>query len=120
MIFEEARNWLKADIIKAGETITILDEGAWVTSAKFTKDSGEPKKDYVCKVTYGDKQYDLTINKTRRDTLIAAYGKDSKGWINKSCKVEAVNCMVGNKMLKTIVLFPIDGAKKEASLGYEA
>ena len=108
MIFDD-KSWLKGDAITNGEIITILNEGEWFTSPKFTKSNGEPKKDFIVKVTYQSKPYDLTINKTRKEALIKAFGKDSKDWVNKTCKVEAVNIMVGNKMQKTIVLYPIGG-----------
>lgn len=108
MIFDD-RNWLKAQDIKDGDILKILDKGDFVTSAKFTKANGEPKKDFVCKVEYNGNKYDLTINKSRRDDLISAFGKDSEGWVNKTCKVKQEDCKVGSKMLKTIKLFPIGG-----------
>ena len=116
MIFDN-RTWLKASDIKDGTSLIILDEGDWVTSGTFTKTNGEPKKDFVCKVDYEGKQCDLTINKTRKDVLIAAYGKDSAQWVKKVCKVKSEDINVGGKKLKTIVLLPVDGAK--SNLQYE-
>lgn len=117
MIFEDKKNWLKADVIKNGETITILDKGEWVTSAKFTNaKTGEPKKDFVCKVDYNGQTFDLTINTTRLNVLKAAYGKDSEQWVGKKCAVDQANVMVGTSMKKTIVLKPIGGK----SADYEA
>lgn len=120
MIFEDSRKWLKADSIKIGESITILDKGDWVISGKFTNENGEPKKDFVCKVMYQGIPHDLTINKTRRIALITAYGKDSEGWVGKVCNMEPVNQMIGNKIGKTIVLYPVGGVVKIVDKGYEA
>lgn len=116
MIFEDKKNWLKADVIKIGENITILNKGEWVTSTKFTNKNGEPKKDFVCKVDYNGQTFDLTINTTRQNVLKAAYGKDSEQWVGKKCTIEPANVMVGTNMKKTIVLTPIGGK----SADYEA
>lgn len=111
MIFETSRKYLKADEVKPGDIITIMDEGEWVTSAKFTNPkTGEPKKDFMVKIDISGKEADMTINSTKRKALIKAFGKDSKDWVGKKCNCEVANVMVGENMKKTVVLLPITSA----------
>ena len=118
MIFETSRKYLKADEVKPGDIITIMDEGEWVTSAKFTNPkTGEPKKDFMVKIDISGREADMTVNSTKRKALIKAFGKDSKDWVNKKCNCEVANIMVGDSMKKTVVLIPITG---KADVGYEA
>lgn len=117
MIFETSRKWLKTEYVKVGDSIKILDEGEFVTSSKFTNKDGTPKKDYVCKVEHNEKEADMTINSTKKKTLIKAFGKDTKDWVGKVCTVEISNVMVGENMRKTIILIPITS---KTELAYEA
>lgn len=110
MIFETSKKWLKADEVKVGDIITIMDEGEFVTSSKFTNPkTGEPKKDFMVKIDISGREADMTINSTKRKALVKAFGKDSKDWVGKKCATEVANVMVGEAMRKTVILIPITG-----------
>lgn len=116
MILTTNKNWLKTENIKAGDLITILNEGEIIPSSRFTYDSGEPRKDFVLKVKHNDQECDFRLNATNKKVLIKAFGNDTAQWISKQCKIDSAPIMVSGKMLKTIVMLP-EGGK---SADYEA
>ncbi len=116
MILTTSKNWLKTENIKSGDLITILNEGEVIPSARFTYESGEPRKDFVIKIKHNDQECDFRVNATNKKILIKAFGNDTAQWVNKQCKVDSAPIMVSGKMLKTIMISPIGGANVQ----YEA
>lgn len=117
MKLQTKRMWLKSDNVKPGDTITILNEGEIVTSAKFTYPDGQPKKDFVLKVTHNGAEADFTVNATNKKVLIAAYGDETTDWIGKVCKLDIANVMIGGNTKKSIIIQPAGDVKNVA---YEA
>lgn len=112
-----ARNYLKTENIKQGDLITILNEGEMVASAKYTYPNGEPRKDFLIKVKHNDVEADMRINATNKKVLVAAFGDETKDWVNKQIKLDTANIMVSGKTMKTIVMLPVGG---KTSADYEA
>ncbi len=104
-----AKNWLKSDNVKQGDIITILDEGQWVTSAKYTYSDGTPRKDFVFKVKHNDQDLDMRLNATNKKIMVSSFGDETKEWVGKTAKLTTADIMVSGKMMKTLILAPIGG-----------
>ena len=100
----ESGQYLKAADVKQLDQITFQDEGEWLESQKFTYEDGTPRQDFVIKVLHAGTEKKMRLNKTNRDTLVAAYGDETKGWINKSATITKENVMVAGKKMESIVL----------------
>lgn len=100
----ENTNYLKVADVQGGETITFLTEGEWVKSAKFTYDDGTPKQDFVIKIQILDVEKSMRLNKTNREILVAAYGKETSEWIGRNAKVTKEKVMIGGKKMDMIIL----------------
>jgi hypothetical protein len=111
------RNYLKTENIKQGDLITILNEGEFVASAKYTYPNGEPRKDFLIKIKHNDQEADMRINATNKKVLVAAFGDETSAWVNKQVKLDTANVMVSGKMMKTIIMLPVGG---KSSADYEA
>lgn len=105
----ENKKYLKTAEVFGGETITFKSEGEWVQSKKFTYEDGTPKNDFVIKVEILSVEKDMRLNKTNRDVLIAAYGKDTAKWIGQTAIINKVKAMVAGKMQDMIILEVADG-----------
>jgi hypothetical protein len=111
-----AKNWLKSEDVKQGDLITILNEGEWVASAKFTYTDGTPRKDFLLKVKHNDVDKDMRLNATNKKLLIKAFGDETSAWVGKSAKLNTADIMVSGKLMKTIMMQPIGGV----GIQYEA
>lgn len=116
MKLQTSKNWLKSENVKAGDLITILTEGEIIPSARFTYDSGEPRKDFVIKIKHNDQECDFRVNATNKKILIKSFGDETANWVNKTAKLDVVNVMVSGKMMKSIIIQPVGGVDKS----YEA
>lgn len=116
MKLTSARTYLKTEDIKQGDTITILDGGEFVASAKYTYNDGTPRKDLLFKIKHNDKELSMRLNATNKKTLVAAFGDDTDAWVGKIVKLDVANVMVSGKMMKTIIMQPVGGK----SADYEA
>lgn len=106
-----AKVWLKSENVKNGDKIIILDEGQFVTSAKYTYADGTPRKDFILKVKHNDQELDLRINATNKKALIKAFGEETADWVGKPCKLDKVNVMVSGKLMDSIIITPMSDAK---------
>lgn len=100
----ENKKFLKTADVMTNDEIKFLNEGEWVENKKFTYPDGSPKQDFVIKVLYGSDEKDMRLNKTNREALIKAYGKDTANWVGKTAKIVKVKAMVSGKLMDTIVL----------------
>lgn len=112
-----AKNYLKTESIKQGDVITILNEGEFVASARYTYENGKPRKDFIIKIKHNDNDCDMRINATNKKVLVAAFGDETSEWVNKKVKLDTAAVMVSGKMMKTIIMLPIGG---KSSSDYEA
>ena len=103
-------NYLKTSESKTGDMITFTTEGEWVENKRYTYDDGNPKWDFVVGVSSKGEDKKMTLNKTNRDILTEKFGDETSDWVGKSAKMNIVDCLVGGKMKKTIVLEPIVSA----------
>jgi hypothetical protein len=96
--------YLKVDDVQVGEEIKFLSEGEWVENEKYKYPDGNPRMDFICDVEHKGEKKRWRLNKTNRDILLAAWGNETKEWLNKSAKVELENVLIGGKKMKMIVL----------------
>lgn len=97
-------NFLKADQVKKGEIVTILNAGEERTS-KYTYEDGNPKMEYVFEVDYNGDKKSLRMNATSRRAMVEAFGDETIGWIGKQAKLFTMPTPNGDK--KMIVLDPV-------------
>ena len=89
MQLTNSKNYFKSDDVQSGDMIEILDAGEKTPSDKFKYKDGNPVINYRFKVKIvktGDERM-MNINKTSRNSLEAAYGSDTEGWIGKTAQV---------------------------------
>ena len=96
-------NYLKTEDVASGDRITIKEEGSWVESTMYKYEDGNPKVDFNTKVDFKGEEKSVRINKTNRETLIAAYGNDTAGWVGRQVILTKEKVMVGGKKLDTLV-----------------
>jgi len=106
MKLNDSAKWLAAKNCKDGDIITILDEGEWRDSAKFTYDDGSPVRQLTFKVNHSGEDKQLNFIKPSRVAMIAAFGDDTAAWIGKKAIIQlALNTQGG----KSIMLSPVEG-----------
>ena len=98
--------FLKAAELQPGEVVTITSEADWIDS-NFTRPDGSKQQQYVCEIERGEEKQRLKLTVASCQAIAPAYGRDSKNWIGKQLKLEAVNVMVGSSMKKSIYATPI-------------
>lgn len=100
--------FIKADEVKTGDIITILDAGEVRESEKFTvklQDGTEvPKKDYIFKINHKGIEKNLSMNKMSRENLAKDYSGNTEHWIGKKASIEICTFSNGKK---GIVLSPV-------------
>ena len=111
MILDDKKNYVKTADVTNGDMITFKSEGVWQENRRFTYDDGNPKVDFIIKVELNGEEKDMRLNKTNRDIVIKAYGKETKDWIDKTAKITKVQAMIAGKMMDMIIL-EIDGIQK--------
>jgi hypothetical protein len=102
--------YLKADEVKKGAIITILDPGKEQES-KFTYDNGDPKMEYVFTVEYNGDQKQMRMNTTSRRSMVEAFGDDTISWVGKQAKLFIMPTPKGDKNM--IVLDPVVEKEEE-------
>ena len=91
MVKLNSGNWLTTEDAVDGGLVKFVNEGEWVESTRYTYPDGNPKQDFVIKLSYNGTEYDARINKLSRDELIPAYGNDTANWVGKEAKIKIVN-----------------------------
>ena len=86
----------KGEDFKQGDLIEIMDEGKQVEGQYGTQDIFLVK--VYDKIT-GSKEGSVSFNSTSINTLIDAFGENSKNWIGKKVKVWAIMSNVQGKMI---------------------
>jgi hypothetical protein len=97
-------NFLKTAEANNGDIITFKDEGEWVENTKYTYPDGNPKVDFVIKVEINGDDKSMRLNKTNREIVISAYGKDTKKWIGKTAKITKEKMLIAGKKQDCIML----------------
>lgn len=103
-ILEDSFKFLKVSEVKDGTIIKFTNEGVWRDSRKFTYPDGSVKKEFVITIEVDGENKSFTLNKTNRDTLKLAWGKDTKEWIGKEARIKLVDGFVGGVMKKLMVV----------------
>lgn len=83
MIRKFSSIFLKADEVKKGEVIKILDEGNRVEGEY----QGKKNVQYLFQVEYNGDIKTLKMNDTSWRAMTEAYGEDSKDWVMKNAKI---------------------------------
>lgn len=78
--------YLKADEVKKGEIITILDPGKEQES-KFTYEDGNPKTEYIFTVEYKTEQKTMRMNTASRRAMVDAFGDETLNWVGKQARI---------------------------------
>ena len=100
-------NFVKADVnVKHGDTLELLTEGYW---DKMTGADGKTKEvlKFDAKLPNGEVKI-YSMNNSTIDNMTAAYGKNSKNWMNKPLKVWIEMEMSFGKRKPVLRLTPID------------
>lgn len=89
--------FLKVADCKAGDIITFLDGGVWEESRSFKNDDGTPKHQCQFQIKHAEEDKTITLNKTNREVLIAAWGRDTAKWIGKAAEITLKDVEVAGK-----------------------
>lgn len=111
MKVSKSGEYLKADAVKSGSVIKILDEGAIEVSDKYKYPDGMPQKMLVFTVEYSGERKKLRINAASKAALIDAFGDDTVGWVNKQCSLIVIPAPNGQN--KMIILQPLTAEPKQ-------
>ena len=79
--------YLKVSDCKTGDTIEILDEGVWEESRTYKNDDGTPKHQCQFQIKHGGEEKTISLNKTNREALILAWGRDTSKWLGKKAEI---------------------------------
>jgi len=90
--------FLRAKDLKVGDTAKITSEADWEDS-----DYG---KQYVSKVEYNGEEVKLKYTMASCTEISGIYGADSKDWVGKTIKLEAIKVMVGGQVKLSILAYP--------------
>ena len=104
MLLDDKRKFIRTADVSTGDSITIKTEGEWIENRKYTYDDGSPKIDFVIKVEYNGELRDMRLNKTNREILKEAWGKETGDWMDKTAKIKKVNAMIGGEMMDVILV----------------
>lgn len=102
----EGGAYLKTAEAKDGEVVEFLNEGEWIENSRYTYPDGNPRMDFVCQVRHNNEEKKMRVNKTNRDVLVAAWGIETKDWVNKKAKIELETALIAGKRQKMILLHP--------------
>jgi len=97
-------NFLKAENMKGGEIIEILDDGS---VEEINTPEGKTKTVLNFQVKLGDHEMTFTPNRANGMAFIDAWGENTEQWIGKRFKVVLVDTLVFGKKRKSIVAEPI-------------
>jgi len=103
-------SYLKADNVKEGDIITIIDPGKEQES-KFTYPNGDPKTDYNFTVRYKDEERNLRMNQTSLKRMVKAFTSDTLKWVDQKAKILVLPTPNGDKEM--IVLSPMFDNEEE-------
>lgn len=107
MILSDNVKYLKKEEIKSGDKIIIKTEGEFVKSKKFTYPDGTPRDQFQITIELSSgEERTLVLNKTSRNNLKSAWGRETKDWIDRFAVISLVDIMVGGDIKKSIVLLP--------------
>ena len=113
MKLSDNTQWLSAKNCESGDEITILNEGEWKESQKFTYDDGSPVKQLVFKINHKGEEKQLTFIKPSRIALVEAFGDDTLEWVGRKATIQlALNTQGG----KSIILEPITESLEDNSV----
>ena len=123
MVLLSGGNFLKAEYVKQGDELIILNGGEWTESkyeypAQTMKGqphpmAGQKKKDLIFHVAVGTQQYDFRCNQTNQKAILEKFGRDTDDWANTVHKINVVKVSVSGKLQDSIVLEPIGKATDE-------
>lgn len=105
MKIEISGDFLKAEDLKGGEIIEIVDAG---TQAEITNPEGKTRTvlNFGVKLSSGEEKT-FTPNKTNLRLFVSKWGAESNDWINKSFKVSLVKVNVFGAIKDSIVAEPL-------------
>ena len=97
-------SWIKTAEVKEGDKVQFKDEGSWQENTKFPYPDGNPKMDFVITVMHNAEDKNMRLNKTNRDVMAVAYGKDTSKWVGKVAVIQKMKALVAGKQMEVIVL----------------
>ena len=87
MVMISRGNYIKPSEAKTGDIVTFKDSGIIEESTYKKVEGEEPKKTLVMSVELNGEEFNLRVNYTSSQTLSAAWGQDTEGWVGKSAVV---------------------------------
>lgn len=105
-------NYLKATEAKTGDIIEFMNAGEWQKNTKYSYPDGNPKQDFVVKVTHSGQEKSFRINKTNREKLVENWGDETENWIGKKARINLMDALVSGKPVKIIILEVSNGKPK--------
>lgn len=97
--------FLKVKEVKNGDLIRFVDEGVWVESKTFKYKDGNPQQQLQFQVEDSNGETKtFSMNKINRETLTAAWGRDTKNWIGKFAEITVREVEVGGEIRDAIRL----------------
>jgi hypothetical protein len=108
--------WLKAKELVSGTKAILVSETNPVESVF----DGKTRTQNVSKIKVnGFKEvYNVSLNQTTINSLVDAFGGDSKGWMNKSLTIQTEKVMVAGRRVVSLYLVPEGYEVKEDDNGY--
>lgn len=81
--------WLSADMVNEGDTLTVMDEGAF--------ESYEDKQYFVITVKYMNKELKLRLGVRNSKRISNVLGRDTKNWVGQKLSIAAIEDYPGVK-----------------------
>ena len=97
--------WVSSKTVDQGDVVKFLDEGEWKES-QFKNPDGTKKNQFVMTVGVKGSEMQMALNKTNREAMIVAYGKETKEWIGKTAIINLENALVAGKRTVCVILCP--------------
>jgi hypothetical protein len=117
MVKIKASEFLKAEHVKSGDTVTFLDEGSY-TESSFKDANGNPKQNFNIGVSLEDgTEKTATINWTSQKSLASSWGQETADWVGRQAKINLSETRIGSKKVTVVYYEPtdeIDRSKRKA------
>lgn len=106
-ILSDGAKFLKASATPNGTIVRIKSEGEWIVSTRFKYADGNPQQQFVVEIEENGNRNRLTLNKGNRETLIKAFGNDTKKWINKEIRLNILLALVSGQKKQVFDVEPL-------------
>ena len=112
-------DWVKKGDLTNGMKATIVSETQPIPS-QWEDKKGNMKNQDVCKVKFNgfETAYNVALNRATLNSLVEAFGEDSKDWMNKPLTVEVEKQRVSGRAVTALYLIPQGFHREDDNDGY--